>query len=203
MPRKRVVGEYASCACCGEPDRDALRGVGVRVLCHNCADTSHARGSCSICCRRGPMERHHAAGRCNWAVTIPACLNCHAILSAHQRRSWPPDWTTGERPAFAVVVALLDILLLWLERGPVGPMEMHPDDGGVRTDGSSRPQGGARPTALAVLIAKAAPTLVRALEMENIGLCWHALQPDHVHHGEVAALYPELLELEDGGHESL
>jgi hypothetical protein len=129
MPRKAAVGDYGSCAVCGEHYREALRVVGARVLCRNCTDHGHDRGLCEVCRRVGPLEGHHPGGKKNCLHclilamappcphVIPTCLNCHAVLNAWQRR-WHPSWMAGDRPMLALLQGLRDVWTLALERCP-------------------------------------------------------------------------------------
>ncbi len=80
-----VAPDECCCPFCGEPNILALRQRPYGVICANCEATRHAMGTCATCGIYKPIEKHHVAGRKHWAVTLPVCLNCHAILSHHQR----------------------------------------------------------------------------------------------------------------------
>jgi hypothetical protein len=121
------VREYASCAC-GEYHRAALRmPLGV-MRCFNCSDTRHRRGRCLVCEQSGPLEDHHIGGKRHLPQTIPACLNCHAILSWWQYR-WHPTWrTTGGFGAAVLfsVQGILNIAQLRHGRMPAGDWRASP-----------------------------------------------------------------------------
>lgn len=109
---------YASCRECGEYAGAALRTIGGLCLCANCADNHHQRGVCSICEQTRPIEAHHIAGRRHASDTIPACLNCHRMLS-RQQYQWHPSWRAQPMPARHTLFMLqgaLDSLCLWCMR---------------------------------------------------------------------------------------
>lgn len=112
-----VAPDDVCCPRCGEPNILALRQRSHGIVCANCDRASSQNrpcGRCTTCGVHAPIERHHAAGRKHWAVTIPVCLNCHAILS-HYQREWPAD-----RPhAFYVVQGVLECIALWVQRNPL------------------------------------------------------------------------------------
>jgi hypothetical protein len=103
------------CPCCGETHRRARRRDG---LCFICGATNQRRGECSVCGKVGPLEDHHVAGRRNAPDIIPACLNCHGILS-HYQRYWHPDWLRATRPNLFMMQGYIDLLHV---------MEMRADD---------------------------------------------------------------------------
>lgn len=93
--------DYANCKQCGEFRKAALR-KSEATLCHNCADKTHANGFCWICRRNHlPLEHHHLAGRKHASLTVPICLNCHAMLSRRQYE-WPDLWRSERCVAFLV-----------------------------------------------------------------------------------------------------
>lgn len=66
--RRQKLGAEARCLGCGIANPDVLR-LGHRSL----------------------LEQHHVLGAAHApALTVPVCLNCHAILSAHQRNEGMP-----------------------------------------------------------------------------------------------------------------
>lgn len=66
--RRQKLGSDARCLGCGIPNPEVLR-------------LSH----------RSLLERHHVLGAAHAPeLTVPVCLNCHAILSAHQRNEGMP-----------------------------------------------------------------------------------------------------------------
>jgi len=112
---------YASCRECGEYADAALRMIGGVCLCLNCADAYHRHVVCAICTRYAASEQHHVATRGQNALTIPVCLNCHAILSRRQYQ-WCPAWRLGppeSRPLLYLVQGVLDVVTVWCERSPV------------------------------------------------------------------------------------
>src|SRR5258707_322889 len=115
--RRRELPEYASCEQCKEYHRVTLRlCAGGRVLCANCADTTHPRRRCPICWRVAAFEAHHVASeRQHRTLTLRICLNCHSRLSA-QQRTWPPAWRTGPHPIRCIVQGVHDVLVLWCEK---------------------------------------------------------------------------------------
>jgi len=116
--RRTTLPDYASCAQCGEYTSAALRMVEGVWLCANCADTHHQHTRCTICAQNAPSESHHVAGRRQSGLTIPVCLNCHAILSRRQY-AWDARWRTEARPALYIVQGVLDVVCLWCTRSPV------------------------------------------------------------------------------------
>jgi hypothetical protein len=87
-----------------------------RVLCANCADTTHPRRGCPICWRVAAFEVHHVASeRQHPTLTLRVCLNCHARLSELQRR-WTRAWQTEPHPVRCIVQGVLDVLALWREK---------------------------------------------------------------------------------------
>ncbi len=107
--------EYASCRECGEYADAALRMIGGVCLCANCADTHHQHGVCAICEQTRPVEAHHIAGRQHASDTIPACLNCHRMLSQRQYQ-WHPSWRAQRRPTLFMLQGALDSVYLWCMR---------------------------------------------------------------------------------------
>lgn len=107
--------EYQSCAC-GEYHCAALR---TDSMCRNCADTEHPRGNCAYCSLIGPIEEHHICGKERGRpyshMTLPACMNCHAVLSQWQQR-WPASYR------YRLALSLIDGLWLYCERHriPIG-----------------------------------------------------------------------------------
>lgn len=76
---KNRVPPYACCADCGEHRRTVLRPVAGTVLCGNCADTTHPRGTCALCLTWAPVEGHHIYGRGQPGPCVALCLNCHRL----------------------------------------------------------------------------------------------------------------------------
>ncbi|MGO8948001.1 MAG: hypothetical protein ACLQUY_10130 [Ktedonobacterales bacterium] len=119
MPQQPELPEYTACSQCGEYARAALRRVNSVVVCRNCAGRTHPQRHCAICWRIAPSEQHHVASkRQQVTLTLPVCLNCHAILSQRQYR-WPHDWRTEAHQLRCVIQGVYDVLCLWLERSPV------------------------------------------------------------------------------------
>lgn len=112
-----VAPDDCCCSLCGESNALALRQRSRGIVCADCEDTRHAPGVCAICGKHKPIERHHVAGRKHWAVTIPVCLNDHAILS-HYQREWLPE-TEGRSHLLYVMQGVLDCVALWLQRNPL------------------------------------------------------------------------------------
>lgn len=119
MPRRPELPEYAACTRCGEYAASALRVMDGQAVCHNCADATHRHRHCAICWRMAPSEQHHVASkRQHPTLTLPVCLNCHAILSQRQY-NWPPAWRSEAHKLRCVIQGVYDVLCLWLERSPV------------------------------------------------------------------------------------
>jgi hypothetical protein len=78
--------DYPVCGSCEEHFREALKVKDGRVICGNCSAKSERKGICRLCEREGPIELHHVGGRELSPVMIAICSNCHAILTAWQRR---------------------------------------------------------------------------------------------------------------------
>jgi hypothetical protein len=133
----RSLPAYASCSC-GEYHQAALRRPDGR-RCYNCADTRPRRGLCLVCEQSGPLQDHHPGGwrhclicwpNCSRTCphTIPACLNCHRVLSQWQYR-WHPAWrTTGrlETTVLFSVQGLLDMAQLRHNKMPAGDWRASP-----------------------------------------------------------------------------
>jgi hypothetical protein len=104
-----------ACARCGEWEAAALRLIDGKILCQNCEPPgTHRRGHCTICGRDAvPLEWHHIARRRYHPTLVRAiCLNCHAILSAWQRR-WPKDIPD---PQLAIALGNAEIKALAMRR---------------------------------------------------------------------------------------
>lgn len=113
--------DYRSCQECGEYAGAALRAIGGVCICANCADTYHRHAVCAVCARYAASEQHHVATWRQSPLTIPVCLNCHAILSRRQYQ-WHPAWRAQPpelRPLLYLVQGVLDVVTLWCERSPV------------------------------------------------------------------------------------
>jgi hypothetical protein len=114
--RRELDRDYVLCARCDEYDDAALSIIHRVPLCRNCQSTRATMRICSICARWAPSERHHIASKRQMpTLTLPVCLNCHAILSQMQTR-WDPRWKTESRPLWFLLEGLCDVLVLWLER---------------------------------------------------------------------------------------
>ncbi|SFM86979.1 hypothetical protein [Nitrosomonas communis] len=115
-----MLADYTSCQQCGEYRKAALRKSAIG-LCLNCADQKHRKGSCWVCRKNHlPLERHHFAGRKHAALTVPICLNCHALLSRRQYE-WPDLWR-GEPCVAFLFFGLLDYSVLSID--PAMPYEL-------------------------------------------------------------------------------
>lgn len=114
-----MVNQYRSCKHCNEYRKPALR-QNQSDICHNCADTKHSIGQCTICRRHNlPIEHHHLAGRKHASMTISICLNCHAMLSRRQYQ-WPDLWRGNPCIGF-LFVGFMDYYALSID--PTMPLE--------------------------------------------------------------------------------
>jgi hypothetical protein len=113
---RAIDRDYLVCIRCDEYDDAALRVINSTPLCRNCRSTRATKRICSICRKRAPFERHHVASKRQVpTLTVPICLNCHAILS-YRQAGWDPRWKTQSRPVWFLLEGLSDVLELWLER---------------------------------------------------------------------------------------
>jgi hypothetical protein len=123
--------EGMSCWRCDENDPACLaitrQGWHEHVCCHNCrwnARHNHILGRCSVCERTNvPIEQHHVARACYQPeITVPVCLNCHALLSTWQRDWREEEWLTQSPTivpaAAAAAQGAIDLLMLVLLRSP-------------------------------------------------------------------------------------
>lgn len=100
--------------------------MGDDVLCRNCADLHHPRGTCSTCMRTGmPIEKNHVAGRKHDpAWTMPLCLSCHDVQSRRQMTYWHPSWRGDTpRPGLFRVQGIIDWLWIWSAAEDLWPAE--------------------------------------------------------------------------------
>lgn len=83
---RRRVGEDAQCAC-GESRPEALLSGSKPAICAAC--DRKKRG-------KGPLDRHHVAGKSNSPATIPVAVNDHRARLSTDQYDWPRE--TLENP---------------------------------------------------------------------------------------------------------